>query len=99
MTHRGVVGACILVVLAMTFPARNASAGGTLLYPNLKTQKPKALVFGRVTIDGADHYVLRLTNVVWNAGEGPVELRAKKVTTTTGQKSRVFQRIYDGSGG
>jgi Lysyl oxidase len=71
----------------------------TSLYPDLKTAKPFDLRFATATINGTTHKVLRFSNTVWNAGEGRMELRAKTVSTTSGKKSRVRQRIYDDAGG
>jgi hypothetical protein len=71
----------------------------TSLYPDLKTLKPFDLRFGTATINGTTHKVLRFSNTVWNAGEGRMELRAKTVSTTSGKKTRVRQRIYDDAGG
>ena len=71
----------------------------TSLYPNLKTLKPFDLRFGTATINGTSHKVLRFSNTAWNAGEGRMELRAKTVSTTSGNKTRVRQRIYDNVGG
>jgi hypothetical protein len=71
----------------------------TSLYPDLKTLKPFDLRFGTATINGTTHNVLRFSNTAWNSGEGPLELRAKTVKTTSGKKSRVTQRIYDDAGG
>jgi hypothetical protein len=95
-------GAAILVAagvaLVLLLSASGARAA-TLLYPDLKTLKPTDLQFATATINGTAHQVLRFSNTVWNAGEGPLELRAKTVTTTSGKKTRVSQRIYDDAGG
>ncbi len=65
------------------------------LYPNLKTVKPTDLTFGKK----GGHQLLRFSNTVWNAGQGPLDLRGRTVTTSTGKKkTKVFQRIYDSAG-
>jgi hypothetical protein len=67
----------------------------TTLYPDLQTLKPADLRFGTETINGTTHKVLRFSNTVWNAGQGPLELQAE----TVGGSSKVYQRIYDDAGG
>ena len=42
--------------------------------------------------------MLRFTNTVWDAGQGPMELHASTVGTTSGDKTRVYQRVYDAAG-
>jgi len=44
--------------------------------------------------DGTTHYVLRFTATIWNAGQGPLELRGE-----SDAEHHAYQRIYDGSGG
>ena len=70
----------------------------TPLYPDLKTLKPTDLRISTATIDGSTHQVLRFTNTVWDAGQGPMELQASTVGTGSDAKTRVYQRIYDGAG-
>ena len=86
--------------VALLSATPGAQAAPNYLYPNLKTLKPTELQdFGTARINGTRHNVLRFTNTVWNSGQGPLELRGKTVTTSTGEKkTKVFQRIYDGSG-
>ena len=64
-------------------------------YPDLRTQPPSDLRFDTVPIDGVPTRVLRFSNTVWNAGNGPVHLIAK--TDRQAKKSQVFQRIYSNS--
>ncbi|MDP8947913.1 MAG: lysyl oxidase family protein [Actinomycetota bacterium] len=69
------------------------------LYPNLKTLKPTRLTFGTYPIGGTRHYILRFTNTVWNAGQGPLEVRGKIVRTPSGKKkTKAVQRIYNRKG-
>jgi hypothetical protein len=44
--------------------------------------------------DGTTHYVLRFTATIWNAGQGPLELRGE-----SDADYHAYQRIYDQSGG
>jgi hypothetical protein len=67
---------------------------GAAVYPDLKTVPPSSLRFATVNYQGSTRKVLRFTNTVWNAGEGPLELHG-----TPGGGSTVSQRIYDGGGG
>jgi len=65
-------------------------------YPDLRTLVPKDLRFDTETIDGSLHHVLRLSNTVWHAGEGRLELRGESPPGVT--KTRVYQRIYAAAG-
>jgi hypothetical protein len=56
---------------------------------------PSDLQFDTVTIDGVARPVLRFSNTVWNAGQGPLHLVAK--TDRQNKKSQVSQRIYSNS--
>ncbi len=84
--------------LALLSASKTAQAA-TPLYPDLKTLKPADLRFATATINGSTHQVLRFSNTAWNAGQGRLELRASTVSTTSGNKTRVYQRIYDSAGG
>ena len=90
------VAVALTILLLGTVEASKAAPA--YRYPNLKTLKPTDLEFDTATIGGTTHQVLRFSNTVWNRGQGPLELRGKTVTTSTGDKTKVFQRIYDGSG-
>lgn len=68
--------------------------GRALLYPDLRTLPPEDLRLGTELVDGATHQVLRFANTIWNAGEGPLELRGTRT-----DQSEVHQRIYDAEGG
>ena len=95
--------ATVALALLLGTGAALLSASGALaatpLYPNLKTLAPKDLRFDTATINGSTHQVLRFSNTAWNAGEGRLELRARTVSTPSGKKTRVRQRIYDDAGG
>lgn len=63
------------------------------LYPDLFTTKPSSLYLSRVTMgDGVSHHVLRLSNTVWNVGEGRLELQGDPDPNGS---SRIYQNIYD----
>lgn len=61
--------------------------------PDLRTVPPNELTFDRVFIRGERRHVLRFTNTVWNAGEGPLELRGNP------ESGELVQRVDDGAGG
>ena len=64
------------------------SDGGSPLYPDLQTLPPSELQFGtEVFADGQVHYILRLTNTVWNAGPGRLEVEE--------QDRVIYQNVYD----
>ncbi len=97
------LGSMALAVLlasavALLSATPKAQAAPNYLYPNLKTLEPTDLRFGTAKINGTRHKVLRFSNSVVNVGQGPVDLRGKTVNTSTGKKTRVFQRIYDSAG-
>jgi len=70
-------------------PARAAAP----LYPDLFTTKPSSLYFSRVTMsDGVSHHVLRLSNTVWNVGEGRLELQGDP---NPNGGTLIYQNIYD----
>jgi hypothetical protein len=90
----------LLVALFLALSAIPAQAA-TALYPDLKTLSPRDLRFETTDVDpgggGVIHNVLRFSNTVWNAGQGPLELRGQiDPSTKTGA---AIQRVYDDSGG
>ncbi|MBA2362209.1 MAG: hypothetical protein H0V86_01610 [Chloroflexia bacterium] len=54
------------------------------------------LRFDSVVIGGTTHHVLRFSNVVWNGGDGALDLRG--VSSFVSKTTKVYQRIYDTSG-
>ena len=93
--------AFVVAALAALCSASAASAA-TQLYPDLKTLTPRSLKLDRVDVTGSDsgasgtHNVLRFSNTVWNAGQGPLVVTAHiDPTTKTGA---AIQRIYDDTG-
>ncbi len=68
--------------------------GQQLLYPDLRTLVPEDLQLGTETVDGTTHHLVRFSNTIWNAGEGPLEVRE-----TSSTEARVLQRVYDNAGG
>ena len=91
--------AAALLASGVALLLASGAGAATLLFPNLKTLKPTDLRFDTATVNGSTHNVLRFSNTVWNSGVGPLEIRARTVTTTSGKKTRVSQRIYDNAGG
>ncbi|HXE44379.1 MAG TPA: LamG-like jellyroll fold domain-containing protein [Conexibacter sp.] len=91
----------MLALLLLASPA--AAHAATPLYPNLKTLPPRLLRFDRtdVSANGAGdlHNVLRFSNTVYNAGEGPVEIWARIDPTLNPPAGQAYQRIYDDQGG
>jgi hypothetical protein len=93
------IGAATLLTVGVVLFLASGAPAATPLYPDLKIFKAYELRFDTATIDGTSHNVLRFSTKVWNAGEGALELRAKTVGTSSGKKTRVWQRIYDDAGG
>jgi hypothetical protein len=87
-------------LLVLALPAAPAAAA-TPLYPDLKTLPPRDLRFDTTDVDpdggGVIHNVLRFTNVVWNVGPGPLELRTQIDSSTN--SGPAMQRVYDDAGG
>ena len=69
---------------------RNRSSPGRVLYPDLRTALPEDLRFS--TVDG--DRVLRLTNTVWNDGEGRLELQGNP-RPGEDEVVELFQNVYD----
>ena len=84
--------AVALVALAAMLTPAGAQAA-TAQYPDLRTLAPSDLRFDTVTYLGVTRQVLRFSNTVWNAGQGPLELRG-----TPDGTSVVTQRIFDDAG-
>jgi Concanavalin A-like lectin/glucanases superfamily/Fibronectin type III domain len=95
---------CLTAVLALlVLLAVCASAQATLLYPDLKTLSPRDLRFDRTDVSaestGELHNVLRFSNTVYNAGEGPAEIRATIDQSLNPPSGQAYQRIYESTGG
>ena len=84
------IAALLAVGLVLQGPANSTQAQAAPKYPNLKTMPPTELRQDQV--DGVG-WVLRLSNEVWNAGEGPLELHPDNVGTST----YVWQWVYSTS--
>src|SRR5687768_1756025 len=65
------LGAIVLTAVACVAPA---TAGAALKYPDLRTLAPAEIHLGVALVNERNHYVVRFSNVVWNAGQGPFEL-------------------------
>jgi hypothetical protein len=97
-SRRGLTISLLAAALAL-LPALPAQAAS--LYPDLKTLPVRDLRFDRTDVHpdggGVMHNVLRFSNTVWNAGQGPLELRSQiDPSTKTGPAT---QRVYDDTGG
>jgi hypothetical protein len=95
------VASLSLVALLSLVVLPTAAVAASPLYPNLRTLPPRDLRFDTTDVsanaEGVIHNVLRFSNTVWNAGEGPLELRGTiNPSTKTGT---AFQRVYDNEGG
>ena len=91
-TGRSFVVPAIVGLLLLATPAASRSASP--LYPDLRALPPRNLRLDTVTVDEATHHVLRFTITVWNAGEGPLELRG----ASSEDQTFVYQRVYDEAG-
>jgi hypothetical protein len=91
------------LILGILFASPAAAHAATLLYPNLRTLPPRNLRFDRTDVSadshGDLHNVLRFSNTVYNAGEGPVEIRATIDPSLNPPSGPAYQRIYDDQGG
>ena len=88
-----VVASASVAAVAALASAPDARAA-TLLYPDLQTLPPSELRLETVvTPDGVSRNLLRFSNTVWNAGEGPMELRGSLTSNGT-----VTQTVYDDAG-
>jgi hypothetical protein len=88
--------AAAVAALLLVGSVSSAKAAGTPLYPNLKTLPPDHLSFDTAILaDGLPHTVLRFGNTAWNAGAGPLELRAEPLDIDT---ATAYQRILDANG-
>jgi len=94
---------CVLSLLALVawladpfnMPARAAPAAQNdarirLLLPDLRTLPPYDLEIETMPGGGRE---LRLSNILWNSGEGPVELLG--VLNPATRRTQVYQHIYD----
>src|SRR3990172_167143 len=82
------------LALAVTAVARTgqASAPDTIHYPDLRTLTPSTL-----SIQPGPPRLLRLSNVIWNAGDGRMELRPQNNAQT--QTTDAYQRLYSHDAG
>ncbi len=101
VTTRG--AAIVFVLFALVLGVGGASAQASLLYPDLKTLPPRDLRFDRTDVTaeslGILHNVLRFSNTVYNAGEGPLEIRAKINQSLNPPSGQAYQRVYETGGG
>jgi hypothetical protein len=82
-------------VLSLAFAGPGATQEPAPLYPDLRPLPSQFVLVDDLPMgDGTTHYVLRFTATIWNAGQGPLELRGE-----SDAEHHAYQRIYDGSGG
>jgi hypothetical protein len=94
---------CLTIVAALAaFLGTASTAQATVLYPDLKTLAPRDLRFDRTDVTaeslGVLHNVLRFSNTVYNAGEGPVEIRATINQSLNPPAGQAYQRLYESTG-
>jgi hypothetical protein len=77
------------------FPGPRYQPSPEWQYPDLRAFASPDPELGTEVIGGAVHHVVRFSTIVWNAGEGPLELRGDSSSGTT----LVYQRVYNRSGG
>lgn len=86
----GLLGGMVLVLVLLPADSSGAAPGRDLHLPDLKTAPPLDV---RVTYDAAGTpKELRFSNIVYNAGDGPLELRP--LSSASSQKTKVEQRVY-----
>ena len=99
MSWRNVLMLLVMVVVMMAGGLVHGGAPvagqGEPRYPDLQTKPPRDLHFDRLS-DGT--HVLRFTNVVWNAGQGRLELEGDPRPRVRGSK-KIYQNLYDASVG
>jgi hypothetical protein len=92
-----------IVIALAAFLSAVPVAQATILYPDLKTLAPRDLRFDRTDVTaeslGVLHNVLRFSNTVYNAGEGPVEIRATINQSLNPPSGQAYQRLYEMGGG
>jgi hypothetical protein len=78
-------------------PAGQEAAQGQpgLLFPDLRTVAADDPVLDFEMVGGRPRYLIRFSTTVWNAGEGPLELRGDLGVDPT----VVYQRVFDRGGG
>ena len=100
MIKRLAGSACVLAFVACV--GASSAQAATNLYPDLRTLPPRDLRLASADVTGTDgggtgiHNVLRFSNTVWNAGQGPVVVRGAIDPATKAGPG--FQRIYDSAG-
>jgi hypothetical protein len=91
---QGILLALVLDAALLLGSMRAVAQVSASLYPDLRALPPTDLILDRRVIGDSMHYRLRFTASIWNAGEGPLELRGE----SSGDRTRAYQRIYDDQG-
>jgi phosphodiesterase/alkaline phosphatase D-like protein len=88
--------------MVAVFAAAPAAKAATALYPDLEVLPPRDLRLDRTDVAGSDsgatgvHNVLRFTNTVWNAGQGPLIMSG--TIDPTSQSGPAEQLVRDTAG-
>ena len=90
---RAVAALGLVAGLGLAGPA--ATREPTPRYPDLRTLPPADVLLDSRTVGQATRYALRFSTTIWNAGQGPLELRG----AASGDKTLAYQRIHDDAGG
>jgi hypothetical protein len=93
-SSRRIRAGLLVLVACLSFVRPAASQEANPLYPDLRPLPSRFVLDDEISIDGATHYVVRFTATIWNAGQGPLELRGESAAD-----HRAYQRIYDDAGG
>jgi hypothetical protein len=88
-TRTAALVATVVLGLSMPFGTAGAGPANTPHLPDIQTLPPSDLRVDRGE-GGRGTRELRLTNTIWNPGDGPLELRAENTGTTT----VAYQRVY-----
>jgi hypothetical protein len=93
---RGVAAVVAALSVVALSPAAASAAGtvGAPQYPDLVTLTPADLHLGTAQVNGQNHYVVRFSNMVKNAGQGPLELHGIPHVPYDGL-SDAYQWIYE----
>jgi hypothetical protein len=75
-----------------------SSSGAAPKYPDLRTSPPYEIHLGTALVNQENHYLVRLSNEVWNAGTGPFELHGQPHFPVDGRFD-ASQWIYDDPAG
>jgi hypothetical protein len=87
----------LIVTFAVFVAAAPAADAATALYPDMRTLPPRDLRFDVTSTDQGTQNVLRFTNTVWNAGQGPLEIGGTVPKGATSAPATQTVKSDDGS--